>query len=76
MSVRSIYKARRRRGGLVIIVGMTAAICMALYPIMIYPRLYPEVYREKQKKSRDRSLEETQPGGMKVWSDPFDRKKK
>ena len=55
---------------------MTATIGVALYPVFIHPKLNPEKYREKQKTTRgDIPLEATQPGGMKIWSDPFDRKK-
>ena len=61
--------------GTAVIAGVLLMIGMALYPAVIHPKLFPEVYRKKQKKMRENHpLETTQPGGMKVWSDPFGRK--
>ena len=62
---------------LVLIGSLTGLLAIALYPIAVQPKLHPEKWRERQRTIRDeKSLEETQPGGMKVWQDPFDRKKK
>uniref|UniRef100_A0A1X7VPG4 Small integral membrane protein 20 n=2 Tax=Amphimedon queenslandica TaxID=400682 RepID=A0A1X7VPG4_AMPQE len=55
--------------------GFLTLLGAALYSVIIYPKLHPEIYREKQKWIRDKvPLEKTQPGGMKVWTDPFGRK--
>jgi hypothetical protein len=44
--------------------------------VIIDPKINPDKYREKQKVIRDSiPLKDTQPGGMKVWTDPFDRNK-
>ncbi|XP_049791398.1 small integral membrane protein 20 [Schistocerca nitens] len=48
----------------------------ALYPIVIYPMQHIQEYKEMQKTTRKGiKQEEIQPGNMKVWSDPFGRKK-
>ncbi|XP_026475035.1 small integral membrane protein 20 [Ctenocephalides felis] len=55
------------------IVGFTGC---AIYPIIIHPMLYPNYWKEQQKKNRSGIIQENiQPGDMKVWTDPFDRKK-
>ncbi|XP_046394965.1 small integral membrane protein 20 [Ischnura elegans] len=55
--------------------GIVGFIGAALYPIIIYPMMNPEKYRRMQEEARagiDR--QKIQPGNMKIWSDPFDRK--
>ncbi|KXJ22458.1 Small integral membrane protein 20 [Exaiptasia diaphana] len=55
-----------------VIGGIVAITAAALFPIVIYPKLYPEVYRDIQKETRNSiNQEDIQPGNMKVWSDPF-----
>ncbi|XP_063696272.1 small integral membrane protein 20 [Culicoides brevitarsis] len=55
------------------IVGLIGLAC---YPIIIYPMMNPEEYKEIQKKTRAGiKQEDIQPGNMRVWSDPFGRKK-
>lgn len=57
-------------GGLVGLIGLT------LYPIAIDPYLNPDKWKNVQKETRKNiQQEDVQPGGMKVWSDPFDRPK-
>lgn len=52
------------------------SITVALYPIAIEPMMNPEKYKKIQKITREGiNQEQIQPGHMKVWSDPFDRKK-
>lgn len=56
--------------------GIVGFIGVALYPIIIYPLQNIETYKEIQAKNRkDMIQEDIQPGNMKVWTDPFDRKK-
>lgn len=58
--------------------GLLAAVTLALYPIAIEPMLNPEPHRQLSKRIRDENnirQQDIQPGNMKVWSDPFDRKK-
>jgi len=56
-------------GGLVGVIGAVA------YPIAVYPMMHIDEYKEIQKRNRRGvSQEEVQPGNMKVWSDPFERK--
>lgn len=51
------------------------AVVLALYPIVIHPYLFVHEYKQIQKHTRkDIDQESVQPGGMKVWSDPFGRK--
>lgn len=59
----------------VFIAGFTALTLAALYPIVVYPKLHPEVYKDIQMETRKSiKQEDIQPGNMKVWSDPFSRK--
>jgi len=56
--------------------GIVGGITIMIYPISIHPYLYPEQWQHIQKETRAAiRQEDIQPGGMKVWSDPFDRKK-
>ncbi|KFM67044.1 hypothetical protein X975_03165, partial [Stegodyphus mimosarum] len=56
--------------------GITGFIGAALYPIVIYPYFHVDEYKEVQKVNRAGIDQEAiQPGGMKVWTDPFDRRK-
>jgi phosphotransferase system glucose/maltose/N-acetylglucosamine-specific IIC component len=60
----------------VFIGSIVGAITLAIYPIGIHPYLHPEKWQDIQKQTREGiRQEDIQPGGMKVWSDPFDRKK-
>jgi hypothetical protein len=60
-----------------VITGLVALVGVGAYLAVVEPMMHPEKWTEKQKTIRSkRSLEETQPGGMKVWEDPFGRKKK
>ncbi|GCB64695.1 small integral membrane protein 20 isoform X2 [Scyliorhinus torazame] len=55
--------------------GFAAVLGAAFYPIYFRPLLNTEEYRQGQKVNRTgMNQEEIQPGGMKVWSDPFNRK--
>jgi len=53
-----------------------------IYPIIIYPMNNPESFRKYEKarekwlKEKGLTREDIQPGGMKVWTDPFDRPSK
>ncbi|XP_026318142.1 small integral membrane protein 20 [Hyposmocoma kahamanoa] len=55
--------------------GFVGFIGLTMYPIAISPMLDASQYKQIQKVTR-RNLnpEQIQPGNMKVWSDPFDRK--
>lgn len=56
--------------------GLVTSITVALYPIAIEPMMNPEKYKKLQKITREGiNQDQIQPGNMKVWSDPFDRKK-
>ncbi|XP_042867941.1 small integral membrane protein 20-like [Penaeus japonicus] len=56
--------------------GLVGFISAALYPIIIYPMMHVDDYKKSQAENRKGiNQEEIQPGNMKVWSDPFDRKK-
>ncbi|XP_034836506.1 small integral membrane protein 20 [Maniola hyperantus] len=49
---------------------------LTLYPIAISPMMDSSEYKKAQKiNRRNIKQEDIQPGNMKVWSDPFDRKK-
>ncbi|XP_059046691.1 small integral membrane protein 20 [Achroia grisella] len=56
--------------------GFVGFIGLTLYPIIISPMLDASQYKEIQKETRKNiNREQVQPGNMKVWTDPFDRKK-
>ncbi|CAH0558947.1 unnamed protein product [Brassicogethes aeneus] len=56
--------------------GLIGAIGLAIYPIIIDPMLNVEKYKRIQEQTRAHiKQEDIQPGNMKVWTDPFDRKK-
>ncbi|XP_068623193.1 small integral membrane protein 20 [Battus philenor] len=56
--------------------GLVGIIGLALYPIAVSPMLDPSEYKRIQKETRKNiRQEDIQPGNMKVWSDPFGRKK-
>ncbi|XP_050673005.1 small integral membrane protein 20 [Leptidea sinapis] len=51
-------------------------IGLTLYPIVISPMMDPSIYKTIQQDTRKGiRQEDIQPGNMKVWTDPFDRKK-
>lgn len=52
------------------------AVGLAIYPIIIAPMRNPTEWQDISKKIRKEAKieqENVQPGGMKVWTDPFDR---
>jgi len=52
------------------------AIALTCYPIIIAPYRNPEGWKqisETVRKEANIKQEDIQPGGMKVWSDPYDR---
>ncbi|ODM99525.1 Small integral membrane protein 20 [Orchesella cincta] len=56
---------------------LVGAVGLTIYPIIISPMINPEPYKRAQRHTRQGiKQEEIQPGNMKVWSDPFGRKKK
>uniref|UniRef100_A0A131Y5W2 Putative secreted protein n=1 Tax=Ixodes ricinus TaxID=34613 RepID=A0A131Y5W2_IXORI len=59
----------------IILGGFVAILGAALYPIAIHPYLHSDEYKQIQKETR-KGIDQAsvQPGGMKVWSDPFGRK--
>nr|QBX89073.1 phoenixin [Nephrops norvegicus] len=55
--------------------GLVGFISAALYPIVIYPMMNVDNYKNIQAVTRKGiNQEDVQPGNMKVWSDPFGRK--
>lgn len=59
--------------------SIVGAVALATYPIIISPYLYPDQWKRQSKEVREAAgikQEDIQPGGMKVWSDPFDRQGK
>lgn len=60
-----------------VIGGVVSAIGFALFPIIVHPKLHPEVWNEMQKETRKGIVQaNVQPGNMKIWTDPFDKKTK
>jgi len=56
--------------------GFFGSIALVAYPITIGPMIDPSPYKNAQKVSRAGiRQEDIQPGNMRVWSDPFQRKK-
>lgn len=59
----------------VFIGGIVGFISAALYPIVVYPMMHVDEYKKAQAINRQGiNQEEIQPGNMKVWTDPFQRK--
>lgn len=59
----------------VFIGSFVGALGLAIYPVIISPMINPEEYKKIQKRTRAGvKQEDIQPGNMKVWTDPFDRK--
>ncbi|XP_077984917.1 small integral membrane protein 20-like isoform X2 [Glandiceps talaboti] len=59
-----------------VIAGLLAFLGGSLFPIIVSPMMNPKKWQDLQKETRKGiKQEEIQPGGMKVWSDPFERKK-
>ncbi|KAG8232242.1 hypothetical protein J437_LFUL011795 [Ladona fulva] len=55
--------------------GIVGSIGLAIYPIIISPMLNPADYKKIQEETRKGIDRETiQPGNMKIWTDPFERK--
>lgn len=56
--------------------GLFSLTGLAVYGAIIYPMMHIEEYKQIQAVGRKGIVQENiQPGNMKVWSDPFDRKK-
>ena len=60
--------------------GVVGAIGLALYPIMFRPMYNPEEWktlsaaaRKEALEKKNLTVEDIQPSGMKVWTDPYDR---
>jgi len=56
---------------------ITGVIGLALYPVAVKPYQDAATWRKIQTQNREDigiAREERQPGGMKVWQDPFERK--
>lgn len=57
---------------IVAVAAVVGGIAAATYPTIISPYLNPEPWREIQRIGRQGiEREKIQPGGMKVWTDPF-----
>lgn len=55
--------------------GLTGLIFAAIYPTIIDPYFHPEKWQKIQKVAREGiNREDIQPGGMKIWTDPFAKK--
>ncbi|XP_063909755.1 small integral membrane protein 20 [Zophobas morio] len=55
--------------------SIVGVIGLALYPIVVHPMLNTEHYKKIQERNRQGiRQEDIQPGNMKVWSDPFEKK--
>jgi len=60
---------------IILVTAFVTTIGAAMYPIFIYPLKNIDHYKEVQTRNRAGiNQEDIQPGNMKVWSDPFDRK--
>ncbi|XP_075705601.1 small integral membrane protein 20 [Rhinoderma darwinii] len=65
------------RSGKVVLIfgGFAAAVAAALYPIYYLPMAQIDEYKKEQAANRAGVIQENvQPPGLKVWSDPFQRK--
>lgn len=65
---------RRNLQSVLTIGTVVGGILIAAYPVIVAPYLNPDPWKEIQQRGRKGlDQEKIQPGGMKVWSDPFDR---
>ncbi|XP_038057169.1 small integral membrane protein 20-like [Patiria miniata] len=64
--------SRLRTRNSLIIAGLVGFIGLALYPIVVSPMVNPKKWQKVQKETR-KGIDQAgiQPGGMRVWSDPF-----
>ncbi|BFZ24426.1 hypothetical protein BsWGS_27466 [Bradybaena similaris] len=59
-----------------VVCAIIGGLAAATYPIIIAPYLNPKPWKEIQRIGREGiDREKIQPGGMKVWTDPFNSKK-
>lgn len=59
-------------------ISLTVLVGIAIYPIIIQPYYNPDEWRSISAQTRDQAgikQSDIQPGNMRVWQDPFDRKK-
>lgn len=63
--------------GRLYVAGLMTLTGVASYAAIIYPMMHASEFREIQEKTR-RGLDRTQiqPGGMRIWSDPFTEREK
>ncbi|XP_069487952.1 small integral membrane protein 20 isoform X1 [Ambystoma mexicanum] len=55
--------------------GFITAVAAAFYPIFFHPLMHIEEYKKDQGVNRAEIIQENvQPTGLKIWSDPFNRK--
>lgn len=77
MDRRKLRGSSGRGRGIALITGLVGLVGVGAYLAVVEPMMHPERWTEKQKAMRSKhTLEETQPGGLKVWEDPFRRKNK
>ncbi|CAG0882951.1 unnamed protein product [Darwinula stevensoni] len=56
------------------VAGIFGGVGLAIYPIIVAPYLDPSKYQDIQRVTRAGiNQEDIQPGGMKVWTDPFEQ---
>lgn len=56
--------------------AIVGTIGVAIYPIIIHPYYHQDEWKKINNQNREMAgikSENTQPGNMKVWTDPFDR---
>lgn len=76
MSIKVGRHADKLRSHSALMIGLLfGGIALTMYPIFVSPYMNQSKWKKIQKESRkDIVQEDIQPGGMKVWSDPFSRK--
>ncbi|CAL1528328.1 unnamed protein product [Lymnaea stagnalis] len=66
---------KRNFKSIIVIGTVVGGIVVASYSVIIAPFLNPTPWKEEQIRSRQGiDREKIQPGNMKVWTDPFERK--
>ncbi|XP_049878552.1 small integral membrane protein 20-like [Pectinophora gossypiella] len=69
----ALFKGRKYA---IFIGAFVGFIGLTLYPIALSPMIDASEYKKIQKETRKNiKQEDIQPGNMKVWTDPFGRKK-
>ncbi|XP_067944540.1 small integral membrane protein 20-like [Watersipora subatra] len=71
-----LFRSLKKWQSTIVLGASLGLVFAACYAVIIYPMNNSDDYRVMQEKNRKGiNQEDIQPGGMRVWTDPFQRKK-